>query len=162
MAISAKALAQGRPPAPNVLPVPTHSFALTTMTSRCARGRKSATPWSFVKSNRKRTTLPAHRSPLGATASATLPMWVPTQHHWNSSSFSLPVFSCKKGARFSSINLKNFYLDMPMPNPEYVCIKILDIPQEFIDKYKLTGLDRDRWIYFKIRKGSMDFPKQAF
>jgi hypothetical protein len=25
-----------------------------------------------------------------------------------------------KGARFSSINLKNFYLDTPMPNPEYV------------------------------------------
>ena len=26
----------------------------------------------------------------------------------------------RKGARFSSINLKNFYLDMPMPDPEYV------------------------------------------
>jgi hypothetical protein len=37
----------------------------------------------------------------------------------------------QKGARFSSINLKNFYLDTPMPEPEYVCIKILDIPQDF-------------------------------
>jgi hypothetical protein len=56
----------------------------------------------------------------------------------------------QKGARFSSIDLKNFYLDTPMPELEYVCIKISDIPQEFIDKYKLTGLDCDRSIYFKI------------
>jgi hypothetical protein len=33
----------------------------------------------------------------------------------------------RKGARFSSIDLKNFYLDTPMPNPEYVRIKITDI-----------------------------------
>ncbi len=40
----------------------------------------------------------------------------------------------QKGARFSSINLKNFYLDTPMPNPEYVQIKITDIPEEFIEE----------------------------
>jgi hypothetical protein len=40
-----------------------------------------------------------------------------------------------KGAQFSSIDLKNFYLDNPMPKPEYVCIKIADIPQEFIKEY---------------------------
>jgi hypothetical protein len=37
-----------------------------------------------------------------------------------------------KGARFSSINLRNFYLDTPMPDPEYVQIKITDIPEEII------------------------------
>ncbi len=65
----------------------------------------------------------------------------------------------QKGARFSSIDLKNFYLDMPMSEPEYVCIKISDIPDKFIDKYKLTGLDRDRWIYFKICQGHYGVPK---
>jgi hypothetical protein len=59
----------------------------------------------------------------------------------------------QKGARFSSIDCKNFYLGTPMPKPEYVRIKILDIPQEFINKYKLTGLDRDGWIYFRIQQG---------
>jgi hypothetical protein len=49
----------------------------------------------------------------------------------------------QKGARFSTIDLKNFYLDMPMPKPEYGRIKISNIPDKFIDKYKLTGLDRD-------------------
>ncbi len=48
-----------------------------------------------------------------------------------------------------------------MPKPEYVCIKISDIPNKFIDEYKLTGLDRDGWIYFKIRQGCYGLPKQA-
>ena len=43
----------------------------------------------------------------------------------------------RKGARFSTINLKNFYLDTPMPDPEYVCIKLSDIPEEFILEYNL-------------------------
>jgi hypothetical protein len=41
------------------------------------------------------------------------------------------VLSCP-GARFSSIDLKNFYLNTLMPDPEYVRIKIADIPAEFI------------------------------
>jgi hypothetical protein len=65
----------------------------------------------------------------------------------------------QKGARFSSIDLKNFYLDMPMPKPEYVCINILDIAHKFIDKYKLTGLDRDGWIYFEIGQGCYSLPQ---
>ncbi len=65
----------------------------------------------------------------------------------------------QKGARFSSIDLKNFYLGMPMPKPEYVCIKILDIPQEFIEEYKLTDLDRDGWIYFEICQGCYRLPQ---
>jgi hypothetical protein len=46
-----------------------------------------------------------------------------------------------------------------MPKPKYICIKILDIPNEFIDKYKLTGLDRDGWIYFKIHQGCYGLPQ---
>ena len=46
-----------------------------------------------------------------------------------------------------------------MPKPKYICIKILDIPLEFIDKYKLTGLDRDRWIYFQICQGCYGLPQ---
>jgi hypothetical protein len=33
---------------------------------------------------------------------------------------------------FSSINLKNYYLDTPMPDPECICIKIADILVELI------------------------------
>jgi hypothetical protein len=163
-AVSAKALAQARPPTPNVLPVPTYSFALTTMTSRCTRGRKYAMPWLFVKSNQKKTTLTTHESPLAATPSATLAVGT------NTASLELLKLLLnngllQKGARFSSIDPKNFYLDMPMPKPEYVCIKILDILQEFIDEYKLTGLDCYRWIYFEICQGvcmCLDFQFRGF
>ncbi len=58
----------------------------------------------------------------------------------------------RKGARFACIEIKNFYLDMPMEDPEYVRIKISDIPEEFILEYGLARLeDRNGWIYFEIR-----------
>jgi hypothetical protein len=65
----------------------------------------------------------------------------------------------QKGAHFSSIDLKNFYLDTPMPKPKYVCIKISDILKEIIDEYKLTGLDHVGWFYFKIHKGYHGLPQ---
>jgi hypothetical protein len=46
-----------------------------------------------------------------------------------------------------------------MPKPEYVCSKILGIPNEFTNKYKLTGLDRDSWIYFEICQGCYGLPQ---
>jgi hypothetical protein len=65
----------------------------------------------------------------------------------------------QKGARFSTIDLKNFYLDTPMKDFEYVCIKISDIPAKFIDKYNLQGRDRNGWIYFEIRRGCYGLPQ---
>jgi hypothetical protein len=60
------------------------------------------------------------------------------------------VILCK-GAPFSTIDIKNFYLDTPMVDPKYVCIKITDIPKEFILEYDLAGKeDHNRWIYFEI------------
>jgi len=68
------------------------------------------------------------------------------------------VLSCK-GARFSTIDLKNFYLDTPMPDPEYVRIKITDISAKFIEEYKLAGTYRDGWVYFEIRRGCYGLPQ---
>jgi hypothetical protein len=68
------------------------------------------------------------------------------------------MLSCS-GARFSSIDFKNFHLYTLMPDPEYVCIKIADIPVEFIEEYKLQGHNRDGWIYFKICQGCYGLPQ---
>ncbi len=65
----------------------------------------------------------------------------------------------RKGARFSTIEIKNFYLDTPMPDPEYVCIKISDIPDKFFTEYNLGGRDHEGWIYFEIRKGCYGLPQ---
>ena len=40
-----------------------------------------------------------------------------------------------------------------MERPEYVCIKMTDIPQEFIDKYDLTQSVHNGWIYFGVLRG---------
>jgi hypothetical protein len=65
----------------------------------------------------------------------------------------------RKGARFSTIDLKNFYLDTLMPDPEYVRIKLSDIPDEFIKEYNLLGQDRDGSIYFEICQGWYGLPQ---
>jgi hypothetical protein len=65
----------------------------------------------------------------------------------------------QKGAHFSLINLKNFYLNTPIPDPEYVRIKISGIPEEFIEEYNLTGRDPDGWIYFEICQGCYGLPQ---
>jgi hypothetical protein len=41
------------------------------------------------------------------------------------------------------MDLKNFYLKTLLNRPEYVRIKLADIPQQFIDKYKLNKLACD-------------------
>jgi hypothetical protein len=66
----------------------------------------------------------------------------------------------RKGAWFACIDIKNFYLDTPMEDPEYVHIKITDIPEEFILEYWLAGKDDiNRWIYFEIFRGCYGLPQ---
>jgi hypothetical protein len=67
------------------------------------------------------------------------------------------MLSCP-GTRFSSIDFKSFYLDTPMPDPEYVRINIADILAEFIEEYKLQGRKHDSWIYFEIFQGCYGLP----
>jgi hypothetical protein len=56
-------------------------------------------------------------------------------------------------ARFACYDLKNFYLGTPMDRPEYVRIRLSDIPHEFIEEYDLTKYANNGWIYFEITKG---------
>jgi hypothetical protein len=71
------------------------------------------------------------------------------------------VISCK-GAQFLTTDIKNFYLDMPMVDPEYVHIKITGIPKEFILKYGHAGKeDHNKWIYFEIQCDSYGLPQDG-
>ena len=38
-----------------------------------------------------------------------------------------------QNAQFYAFDIKNFYLDNPMENPEYVRVKLEDIPKKFIE-----------------------------
>jgi len=56
-------------------------------------------------------------------------------------------------ARLGCFDISNFYLGTPLDRPEYVRIKLADIPQEFVDEYDITTYAHDGWINFEINKG---------
>jgi len=59
-----------------------------------------------------------------------------------------------KGARYCTIDLKDFYLMTPMTRPEYMRMKIKDLPEEFVNMYNLTNkATTNGFVYIKIQKG---------
>ena len=59
----------------------------------------------------------------------------------------------QKNVKFLTADLANFYLETPLNCPEYVRIRINQVPQEFIDKYNIEQYSHNSWVYFKITKG---------
>ena len=66
-----------------------------------------------------------------------------------------------QNAQFSAFDIKNFYLDTPMENPEYVRVKLEDIPQAFIEEYHLLENERHGWVYFEIFRGCYGLPQSG-
>ena len=46
-------------------------------------------------------------------------------------------------ARFMTINIKDFYLNTHMAWPEFMRLKLADIPAAIIDRYKLRDIAQD-------------------
>ena len=67
----------------------------------------------------------------------------------------------RQNAQFSAFDIKLFYLDTPMENPEYVRVKLEDIPQEFIEEYHLLENKRHGWVYFEIVRGCNGLPQSS-
>jgi hypothetical protein len=65
-----------------------------------------------------------------------------------------------KGARYCTIDLKDFYLMTPMTRPEYMRMKIMDLPEEFVTMYNLANkATSDGYVYIKIQKGMYSLPQ---
>ena len=58
-----------------------------------------------------------------------------------------------------TLDLANFYLMTTIKDYEYMRIKLVDIPQEFIDEYNLTSITNNGWVYIEIRKGAYGLPQ---
>jgi hypothetical protein len=59
-----------------------------------------------------------------------------------------------KGAHYCTIDLKDFYCNTPMERPEYMQLKLIDLPHDFVDMYDLTKIAQDNNnVYIKIQKG---------
>jgi hypothetical protein len=58
-----------------------------------------------------------------------------------------------KYAKMMMMDIKNYYLVTPLPTYEYMRLPISILPLEIIEKYQLTRLAVDGWVYVEIRKG---------
>ena len=52
----------------------------------------------------------------------------------------------RPGAKFTTFDICNYYLQTPLGRPEYVRVRLSDIPDEFVQEYYLLAYARDGWI----------------
>eukprot|EP00804_Cyclotella_cryptica_P019260 CCRYP_006149-RA/>CCRYP_006149-RA protein AED:0.38 eAED:0.38 QI:0/0/0/1/1/1/2/0/321 len=55
-------------------------------------------------------------------------------------------------AKFMTIDIIDFYLNTPMARPEYMRLKLSDIPAAIIDLYKLRDIAQDGYVFVRIQK----------
>eukprot|EP00804_Cyclotella_cryptica_P025740 CCRYP_002932-RA/>CCRYP_002932-RA protein AED:0.32 eAED:0.32 QI:0/0/0/1/0.25/0/5/0/519 len=58
-------------------------------------------------------------------------------------------------AKFMTIDIKDFYLNTPMARPEYMRLKLADIPAAIIDLYKLRDIAQDGYVFVRIQKAGI-------
>ena len=64
------------------------------------------------------------------------------------------------GARYLTVDVKNFYLNTPLERYEYVRIKLDDIPEEIIIAYNLREkVTSDGYVFVEIQKGMYGLPQ---
>ena len=67
-----------------------------------------------------------------------------------------------KGAKFMTIDIRNFFLSSHMQHPEYMKIHQDDILQDILDQYKADQfMDCKGYVYFKITKGMYGLKQAA-
>lgn len=67
----------------------------------------------------------------------------------------------KFGARFFSVNLKDYFLASPMKNPEFMKIPITLFPPDIITPYNLLDIIDNNCIYIKIKVGNNSVQKTS-
>ena len=64
-----------------------------------------------------------------------------------------------RGAKFMTIDIKDFYLNTPMERPEYLRMKMANFPDDVIEHYKLKDkVDAKGNLYVKCMKGMYGLP----
>eukprot|EP00804_Cyclotella_cryptica_P016613 CCRYP_001939-RA/>CCRYP_001939-RA protein AED:0.44 eAED:0.49 QI:0/0/0/1/0/0/3/0/188 len=52
-----------------------------------------------------------------------------------------------RNAKFMTIDIKDFYLNTPMERPEFMRLKLSDIPNNIIELYKLRDIAHDGYVF---------------
>ena len=67
-----------------------------------------------------------------------------------------------KGAKFMTMDISNFYLMTPLKRPEFIRIKLSDIPDEIIKEYKLKEkVTKNGSIYIEAIRGMYGLPQSG-
>ena len=67
-----------------------------------------------------------------------------------------------KGTRFMTMDISNFYLTTPLHRPRFIRMKLSNIPNKVIDKYKLKEkATSDGSIYIKAKLGMYGLPQSG-
>ena len=67
----------------------------------------------------------------------------------------------RPGAKFTTFDKYNFYLQTPPDRPEYVQVRLSGIPNEFVQEYNLLAYTRNGWVYFEIWRGFYGLPQSG-
>ena len=63
-------------------------------------------------------------------------------------------------AKFATADTSNFYLMTPLKRPEFVKVKLEDIPEEIVKENNLReSATPDRWVYIRVSKGMYGLPQ---
>jgi hypothetical protein len=64
------------------------------------------------------------------------------------------------GAKFMTMDVSNFYLMTPLKRPEYIRVRLVDLPDEIINEYKLPDkVTKNGSIYLEVTKGMYGLPQ---
>jgi len=63
------------------------------------------------------------------------------------------------GAKFMTMDIKDFYLCTPMDRYEYMRIRVDDIPKDIFEFYNLQDLVHNGYVYCEIRRGMYGLPQ---
>ena len=63
------------------------------------------------------------------------------------------------GAKAACIDMKDFYLNNPLPSPEYVRFSVDTIPPETWEQDNLEAFMEDRWVYAQVDKRLHGLPQ---
>ena len=62
-------------------------------------------------------------------------------------------------AKFCSVDIKDFYLNTDLPQPEYISVPYNIIPPDIVADYKLNTKVKNNTVYAKVNKGMYGLPQ---
>ena len=65
-----------------------------------------------------------------------------------------------RNAKFMTMDMSKIYLMIPLKRPEYICIRIKEIPEEIINEYQIRKIVDDKGsIHIQANRGMYGLPQ---